>query len=374
MIFLSYVKEDRDRVLPFHGLLENQGHTCWMDVRNILGGQNWDYEIETALDRAEIVVVFISKNSIDKRGYAQREIKRAIEKYEEKLTGDIYIIPVQLDEGEFPHLLKGIQFIQCRDGGAEAKLLASVAAAKKISVEQNEVAQTDAEVRWQIDESRSEYDGIPGFATSIPKISLYSSKYLGVSEIAEHINGQMIEMGMEARTGALDPQPDIFHLMQDKWRRTNTFDAIFESATVVGRCFSAKFVLHWYSAGAAHPIHSPQTFNYLLQPVCQLATAAGLFASKEVALRVLQGKAEESLLAVLYSSGATQADLDWIRDGTKDWGAFKHFSLAQEGINFQFASYQVSCYASGLPTAFVPYEELKPYFTEPVLHALNLYR
>lgn len=374
MIFLSYVSEDRDRVLPFYDLLRDHGNHLWMDCKELVGGQNWDYEIGIALDRADIVIVFVSSNSVDKRGYAQREIKRAIDKYDEKLTGDIYIIPVQLDEGDFPDLLKGIQFIRVADGDAEGKLLTSIAAATKKTVTKKVTAQVDAEVSWQINESRSEYGGIPGFAISIPKIALSSRKYSGVSEIGGHINGQMIEMGMNARTGALHPQPDIFNLMQDKWRRTNTFDAIFESATVVGRCFSAKFSLHWYSAGAAHPIHSPQTFNYLLEPVCQLATAKDLFGSNDDALKVLQQSVEVSLVETLYSTGSTEADIKWIRDGTTEWQDFKHFSLTSEGISFQFSSYQVCCYASGMPLVTIPFERVKEFFTEPILHALNLYR
>ncbi|PHQ86657.1 MAG: hypothetical protein COB65_00935 [Thalassobium sp.] len=345
-----------------------------MDCKELLGGQNWDYEIRIALDRADIVVVFISSNSVNKRGYAQREIKLAIDKYDEKLISDIYIIPVQLDEGDFPHLLTGIQFIRVADGGADEALKASIAAATKDAVTQNEIAQADAEVSWQINESRSEYDGIPGFAITVPKIVLTSSKYSGVSEIAGHINGRMIEFGMNARTGALNPQPDFFNLMQDKWRRTNTFDAVFETATVVGRVFSAKFSMHWYSAGAAHPVHSPQTFNYLLEPVCQLATAESLFGSNDDALNTLQLCVEEGLIETLYSSGATESDVKWIRQGTKDWSDFKHFSLTSEGISIQFSSYQVCCYASGMPAALVPFEKVRAYFTEPVLHALNLYR
>ena len=59
MIFLSYVSEDRSRVLPFYELLDSHGLNPWMDCKNILGGQNWDYEIKTALDRSDIVVQYL---------------------------------------------------------------------------------------------------------------------------------------------------------------------------------------------------------------------------------------------------------------------------------------------------------------------------
>ncbi len=68
-----------------------------MDCKKLKPGQNWDYEIRRALDKATFVLAFVSRNSYDKRGYVQRELKLALDKHAEKLVDDIYIIPVLLD-------------------------------------------------------------------------------------------------------------------------------------------------------------------------------------------------------------------------------------------------------------------------------------
>lgn len=172
MVFLSYVSEDRKRVEPYYELLHSHGHNPWMDSRRILGGQNWDYEIRTALDRSEIIIVFVSKNSVDKRGYAQREIALALNKSEEKLVGEIYIIPIQLDEGDYPHLLKGIQFLQANKGDVSDALLASIDKANGRAEKKAQDAQTESEVRWTTSEGVSFYNGIPGYETKIEKINL----------------------------------------------------------------------------------------------------------------------------------------------------------------------------------------------------------
>lgn len=373
MIFLSYASEDRKRVEPFYELLDSHGHDPWMDTKKILGGENWDYEIQTALDRSDIIVVFVSKNSVDKRGYAQREIALALRKSEEKLVADIYIIPIQLDDGDYPHLLKGIQFLQAAKGDIYDSLLASIEKAKGRATEKTKSAQTESEVRWSTAEKTSLYNGIPGYETKIEKLSLSSVKYKDVSEISEHVNGSLVAYAMDARVAALNPDAHLFNLLQDKWKRTNTFDGILDAVSVVGRVISIRYSLHWYYGGAAHPIHSPRTFNYLLEPVCFIRGIRGIFQSDD-ALKILQSEVESSLLQNLYKNGSTSEDLNWIREGTQSWDSFSNFGFTKDGLAFQFASYQVACYAAGMPTALVGYDKVLAHLTDTFVHALNRYR
>lgn len=374
MIFISYASEDRSRVIPFYDLLEQHGLDPWMDCKNILGGQNWDYEIRTALDRSEIVIVFVSENSVDKRGYAQREIRIAIDKYEEKIFGDVYIIPVQLDPGEFPHLLKGIQFIKADQPDVYDSILKSISAATHNVKQKVESAQSKAEVRWVTSETKVSYSGIPGYSTTVNRLTLSSTKYSHLSEISDHVNGTLAEYCMNTRESSLSPDPTLYNLMQDEWKRTNTFDAVFASAQVVGRVISIRYIMNWYSAGAAHPIHAPKFFNYLLDPIHYLRDASSLFSDKESALSTIQYHAERGLIETLYNGDVKNADINWIKSGTESWKDFSNFSIEPNGILFQFSSYQVACYASGLPSVTVSFEHLTPLFTDTVLYALNLYR
>lgn len=378
MIFLSYVSEDRSRVRPFYDLLEAHNLNPWMDCKSILVGQNWDYEIKTALDRADIIVVFVSKNSVDKRGYAQREIHFAIEKIKEKLAGDIYVIPIQLDPVDFPPTLKEIQFLQTdgkEQAQIEAELLQSIEAAQRKADEVVSKAQSEAEVRWEFSTEKSAYSGIPGYATTLQRVALSSTRYAHVREISDHINGVLSEQAMAARRAALTPDSSLYNLMQDEWKRTHTFDALFQSIQVVGRVLSVEYMLHWYNAGAVHPFHSPKSFNYLLEPVVFLKNFKELFRD-ERALGAVQIEVEKSLVEVLSreETGSDSVDIGWIREGTKDWASFSDFSFTDKGMLVHFGSYQVSCYADGTPTAKVPFESIVPYLADDVLHALGLYR
>jgi hypothetical protein len=75
LIFISYASPDRARVTPYYEDLENRGFNVWIDYKRLLAGQKWDFEIRKTLDAAALVVVFLSNNSVDRRGYVQREIK-----------------------------------------------------------------------------------------------------------------------------------------------------------------------------------------------------------------------------------------------------------------------------------------------------------
>lgn len=120
LIFISYASPDRERVIEFHDYLANMGLNVWMDKRRLKGGQNWNFEINRALEKAVVVVIFLSTNSVDRRGYAQREIKIALDHAQEKLVDDIYIVPVMLDPVSIPAQLKSIHVIQAIDSEARA--------------------------------------------------------------------------------------------------------------------------------------------------------------------------------------------------------------------------------------------------------------
>ena len=116
LIFLSYATPDREAVFAFHDDLARAGYNVWMDKHRIKGGQNWDFEIKKAMQKAAIIVVFLSQNSVDRRGYAQREIKIALDQANDHLVDDIYLIPVLLErEVPIPSQLSGIQWPGCGD-------------------------------------------------------------------------------------------------------------------------------------------------------------------------------------------------------------------------------------------------------------------
>ncbi len=96
-----------------------QGQAPWLDEEAILPGQDWDYEIEEALETSDFVLVFLSARSVGKIGYVQREFRRALYRSEEMPEGHIHTIPVKLDNCEVPRRFRRHQFRALRKAQAE---------------------------------------------------------------------------------------------------------------------------------------------------------------------------------------------------------------------------------------------------------------
>lgn len=115
-IFISYAKEDIIYAEQFYDFLLNRGYSPWLDKKNLLPGQDWNFMIQEALYKADFIVLLLSNISVNKRGYVQREFRKAVDYCETKLDSDIYIIPVMINECDVPFSLQKFQWIKFDDG------------------------------------------------------------------------------------------------------------------------------------------------------------------------------------------------------------------------------------------------------------------
>lgn len=104
-VFLSYVREDEEQADALYKRLQKEGFEPWMDVKRLTAGENWISAIEQAIDNSDFFIVLISKNSIDKRGFIQREMKFALDLLSRESSQKIRIIPARLDNSPLPEPL-----------------------------------------------------------------------------------------------------------------------------------------------------------------------------------------------------------------------------------------------------------------------------
>ena len=362
-IFISYASPDREKVLPFFDWLEKRGFNVWIDCRRLKPGQNWDFEIKLALDKATFVLMFLSKLSYDRRGYLQRELKLALDKLSEKLIDDIYIVPVILDNDvQIPEQLKGIQYISASD----SQCLELIADAlqhqlERLGVERKEIQEKE-EIYWTSEIKREEFDGIPGYEVELQFLTFRSDKYSNLSEIGEFIKGDFLRSLFQHREEKLSPMPDSFNYGQDKYRRTNTYDAHCEEPIIVEKIISIQYLVGWYGAGAAHPNYHFQTYSFLLEPLILIESLESIFNDSEVAFNTVQIEVRKQLYAIRLNDGDSYEDVELtpetIDDGTKEWSDFSAFVFHLDGIEFLFAPYQVAAYAYGSHSAKVSYKSI----------------
>ncbi len=126
-IFISYAREDQERVKQFYHRLVQAGFHPWLDREHILPGMKWEPIIKAALKRSDFALVCLSATSINKRGFLQKEIKEALEHAKEKLDDDIWLITARLDECDVPESLSAIQWVDLFEDDGWEQLLAALA-------------------------------------------------------------------------------------------------------------------------------------------------------------------------------------------------------------------------------------------------------
>jgi hypothetical protein len=108
-IFLSYAREDQPQVIDLYNKLKNSGFQPWLDIEDLLPGEDWDLEIRKAIRNSKFFLACLSKKSVAKRGYIQKELKMGIDVLAEFPEGEVYLIPVRLDDCELPDRIKSLQ-------------------------------------------------------------------------------------------------------------------------------------------------------------------------------------------------------------------------------------------------------------------------
>lgn len=111
-VFLCHAKEDKPTVRELYRQLTAEGWMdVWLDEENLFPGQEWDMEIEKAVEAADVVVVCLSSHSVDKEGYVQKELRFVLNIADEKPEGTIFVVPVRLDECQVPRRIRAWQYV-----------------------------------------------------------------------------------------------------------------------------------------------------------------------------------------------------------------------------------------------------------------------
>lgn len=125
-IFISYSSGDREQVQKIYEHLLTLGADPWYDQEDLLPGQDWDMEIRKGLDEADMILLCLSKKSVNKEGYVQKEMRLALDLALEMPDGRIFLIPARLEECDLPYKLKNYQWVDLFAKNGWDKLIKSL--------------------------------------------------------------------------------------------------------------------------------------------------------------------------------------------------------------------------------------------------------
>lgn len=126
-VFLCHSASDKITVRDLRDKLRADEVEPWFDEDKLLPGQNWEFEIRKALQSSDVVVICLSRRSVGKVGYVQKEIREALNLSDEQPEGVAFIIPLKLERCEVPHMLRAWQWVDLFAEDGYERLRASLA-------------------------------------------------------------------------------------------------------------------------------------------------------------------------------------------------------------------------------------------------------
>lgn len=208
-VFLCHSSGDKAEIRKLFQQLIEDGFDVWFDENNLLPGHDWDLEIRKAVRSSDIVVVCLSRGSITKAGYIQKEIRLALDVADEKPEGAIYVIPAKLEKCSVPERLSRWQWVNLFEENGYQKL-------KKALISQHLVNSSIS-----IKEIRSDYviPRNPPFPIGTPPFALFLDKQT-LKKIKEHLQKEKIaETGgiLIGRPFRIPNSPTIFVVIVDSF-------------------------------------------------------------------------------------------------------------------------------------------------------------
>ena len=102
--FISYVREDADRVEAIVSALKAADIPLWTDKTKLLPGEDWKLTIRRAIQRNALafIAVFSSNSQSRDSSYQHEELALAIEQFRQHPPGRVWLLPVRYDDCELP--------------------------------------------------------------------------------------------------------------------------------------------------------------------------------------------------------------------------------------------------------------------------------
>jgi hypothetical protein len=125
-VFLCHASADKPAVRWLYHYLVDFEVDAWLDKEKLSPGQDWRVEIPKAIKNSDVIIICLSKDSVNKEGYVQKEIKFALDKADEMPEGRIFLIPARLDDCNILHSLERIHCVDLFEEGGCVKLLQSI--------------------------------------------------------------------------------------------------------------------------------------------------------------------------------------------------------------------------------------------------------
>ncbi len=165
-IFISYIREDRVRVLPLVRALERNGYTVWWD-RELEPSQNFERTIKKELGNASCVIVVWTERSV---GDDDMYISDWVQNEASSGAKRGVLVPVQFDPGRSHWRHRQIQYVELHDWSGDEATKGFVDLLKGVvrHAGSREPLQPEEFEDWVLAETANNPDALDKFAADHP--------------------------------------------------------------------------------------------------------------------------------------------------------------------------------------------------------------
>ncbi|RDK85584.1 uncharacterized protein DUF3298 [Marinirhabdus gelatinilytica] len=359
-VFISYAKEDYKFAEQLYDFLETTNYNPWLDKKKILPGQDWNFILRKELRDSDFIILLLSKTSVQKRGYIQREFKLALEYYEEKLDDDIFLIPVKIDDCEVPLKLGKFQWVEYLNGFESILKAMNLQRKKHIDIEQSKLSSNDTFEFEEINEKLN-YEAEIKLDIQVNFIQFLNKKNSDINDINHIIKGRKAESIAFVRKlfFEIDGKPIKHKFTTPDWNLDLSYNSNLISKSIIS--ISENQYKYF---GGAHGSGIITGLNFRLNPLLKL-DIEDLFDNDDekkvlnlfshFCFEVLKKEAVEFFN---YDENVKDEDLFWEGSLSPKWENFQHFLITKKGLEIIFNDYSVSAYAFGVRFVEIPFDKI----------------
>jgi len=99
-IYIIAAKEDKAVAKQLYDDLKNAGLAVWMESQDLDAGENADVIVRKNIRNSVCVIALLSSAAVSKRGFIHKELKTALDVFDEYPADSIFLIPVRTDDCE----------------------------------------------------------------------------------------------------------------------------------------------------------------------------------------------------------------------------------------------------------------------------------
>jgi hypothetical protein len=302
---------------------------------------------------------------VNKRGFLQREIRQALDLWQEKLDDDIYVIPARLEECQVPESLSKFQWVDLFEERGLSSLLEAIwvgvkrqrvplkvdAPSGDLTVVTKSICETEqGQPKYVIEVDYPLVHGLEGTKSEEINLSLQGFVLNRIHRFRGHI-------------GSSPSGPTAEY--------ANELSIDYDVPMLTSQFLSLRFSIYEYYAGAAHGMTYTRTFNYQLGSP-RLIDLSDLFNADVDYLEIVSAYCLRVLRTQAIVNGDEPDNL-FLDGASAKWENFRAFNVTDSSLIVTFEPYQVDCYAAGTKHVEIPYAAIQDHLNNDVMARLLLH-